>query len=99
MDPVNAVLLGLSSDGFNVVMVLTDIPFNGAAIGIFAFTTSSTHCIVDAGVADLDEDGSFDDEIIFEGSGSCDLLMNRTYLLLDNFVLARIPLGADVTGQ
>lgn len=99
VDPFNAVLIGLSSDGFNVVMVLTDIPFNGAAIGIFAFPTSQTHCIVDAGVADLDEDGSFDDEIIFNASGSCDLLMNRTYLLLDNFVLAGIPLGADLTGE
>lgn len=99
VDPVNAVLIGLSSDGFNVVMILTDIPFNGAAFGVFAFPTSSTHCIVDAAVADLDEDGSFNDEIIFGASGSCDLLLNRTYFLLDNFVFAGIPLGVDLTGE
>ncbi len=99
VDPVNAVLIGLSSDGFNVVMVLTDIPFNGAAIGIFAFPTSSTHCIVDAAVADLDEDGSFNDEIIVNATGTCDLLLNRTYFLLDNFVFAGIPLGVDLTGE
>ena len=99
VDSVNSVLIGLSSDGFNVVMVLTDIPFNGAAIGIFAFETSQTHCIVDAGVADLDMDGSFDNDPIFEATGACDLLMSRTYLLLDNLVIGGVPLGADVTGQ
>jgi hypothetical protein len=99
VDPFNAILVGLTSDGFNVVMVLTDIPFNGAILGLFAFATSSTHCIVDFGAFDTDFDGSLLDELLFPSSGVCDLVFNRTVLFLDNVVFAGEPLGFNITGE
>ena len=63
--PFNAILVGLTSNGFDVVLVLTDIPFSGVVLGLDAFPTSQTHCIVDPAAFDTDLDGFFDDEIIF----------------------------------
>lgn len=99
VDPVHSVLVALTSDGFNVVMLLTSIPFNGTLIGAFGFPTSSTHCIIDFGVVDLDEDGDLLDELLLDASGSCDLLSNRTVFSLNNFAILDVPLGVNIVGQ
>jgi len=99
IDTFNAILVALTSNGFDVAMVLTDIPFNGAILGLGAFATSSTHCIVDFGVFDTDFDGSLQDEFSFNATGICDLVFNRTVLFLDNVVLAGEPLGFNITGE
>ncbi|MEW6146188.1 MAG: calcium-binding protein [Thermodesulfobacteriota bacterium] len=99
VDPFNAILVGLTSNGFDVSLVLTDIPFNGAILGLGAFATSSTHCIVDFGVFDTDFDGSLLDELIFNASGICDLVVNRTVIFVDNVVVAGEPLGFNITGE
>jgi Ca2+-binding RTX toxin-like protein len=99
VDSFNAILVGLSSDGFNVVMVLSDIPFNGALVAVGGFPTSQTHCIVNVGAFDTDMDGDFSDEIVFGASGICDLPFNRTVLFLDNLSIAGVPLGFNITGE
>ncbi|HVY54238.1 MAG TPA: calcium-binding protein [Thermodesulfobacteriota bacterium] len=99
VDPVHSVLVALTSDGLNVVMLLTSIPFNGTLIGAFGFPTSSTHCIVDFGVVDLDEDGDLLDELLLDASGTCDLLSNRTVFSLNNFSILDVPLGVNIVGQ
>jgi Ca2+-binding RTX toxin-like protein len=99
VDSFNAILVGITSNGFDVAMVLSDIPFNGALLAVAAFPTSQTHCIVYEGAFDTDFDGSFSDEIIFNATGFCDLPFNRTVLFLDNLVLAGEPLGFNITGE
>ncbi|HET7290391.1 MAG TPA: calcium-binding protein [Thermodesulfobacteriota bacterium] len=99
VDSFNAILVGLSSNGFDVVMVLSDIPFNGALLAVGGFPTSSTHCIITEGAFDTDMDGNFSDEIVFGASGICDLPFNRTVLFLDNLVVAGEPLGFNITGE
>lgn len=99
VDSFNAILVGRTSNGFDVVLVLTDIPFSGVILGLDAFATSQTHCIVDLAAFDTDLDGSFNDEIVFGASGICDLVFNRTVVFLDNVVVGGDPLGFNITGE
>ncbi|HKQ32367.1 MAG TPA: hypothetical protein VJV40_04115, partial [Thermodesulfobacteriota bacterium] len=99
VDSFNAILVGLTSNGFDVVLVLTDIPFSGVILGLEAFATSQTHCIVDLAAFDTDLDGSFNDELVFGASGVCDLVFNRTVLFLDNVNVGGDPLGFNITGE
>jgi Ca2+-binding RTX toxin-like protein len=99
VDSFNAILVGMTSNGFDVVLVLTDIPFSGVVLGLDAFATSQTHCIVDLAAFDTDLDGNFNDEIVFGASGICDLPFNRTVLFLDNVVVGGDPLGFNITGE
>jgi Ca2+-binding RTX toxin-like protein len=97
LDSVHQILMGLTSDGSNVAIVLTDI--SGALVGALGFPTSGTQCIIDAGIADLDGDGSLSDEFLLSASGNCILQLSRTQLALNNFVLLGVPLGINVVGQ
>jgi len=91
VDSVNAILIGLTSDGENVVLTLSDIPDSGAIIGIGATAVSGNEC--DISVA------TFNNIDFFAASGTCLRLQNGEMLQVNNFIVAGNPLGVNPRGE
>ena len=96
VDSVNSVLIGLTSNGSDVVVVMSDIPDDGTKIGGFVFQVKDGGCNIASGSVDLDMDGSFNDEKILPASGTCSLESDGTEFVLQDFVLNHVPLGGDL---
>lgn len=98
-DSFNSVLIGVTSDGVDVVIVMSDIPDSGARVGAFATPVSSTSCDIYAGVLDTDADFNFQDEQLLQASGECFRLENGSRFQVDNFTAGGVPLGTNLDGQ
>ncbi len=90
VDANNAVLIGLTSDGENVALTLSDIPDSGAVIGLGASAQGENMCdIFTALILDVFSDAS----------GECVRLENGEMLEVNDLVVADIPFGIDLSGD
>lgn len=96
IDTANSVLIGLTSNGNDVAVVLSDASGTGAKIGGVVFNVTEDGCNIASGTLDMDMDGSFTDEKILPASGTCQLVSNRTEFVLQDLTINHIPLGADL---
>jgi hypothetical protein len=89
IDAVNAILVGLTSTGTDVVMTLSDIPDSGAIIGLFGGNVTTNTCLIDTAVI-LD--------VLFPATGQCVRSNNGSTFAVLNFQSLGVQL-VDVIGQ
>lgn len=99
VDDINSVLIGVTSTGEEVIIVLSDIPDSGVQLGLLADTISANACDIFAGVFNTDGDFNFEDEEVLVGSGECLRLNDGNDFRINDFVLDGIPFGTNLTGQ
>lgn len=99
VDSANAVLIGITSDGNLVSILLSDIPDSGARVGVGARTTSANVCEVIAGAVDFDMDLEFTDELFFEATGEGRLEDDFSIFVIEDLEIAGVPLGVDLNGD
>ncbi len=90
IDAINAVLIGLTSDGENVALTLSDIPDSGAVIGLGASAQGENICNIFTALVL---------ELFVDASGECVRLENGEMLEVNDLVVADIPLGTDLSGD
>ncbi len=90
VDAINAVLIGLTSDGENVALTLSDIPDSGAVIGLGASAQGENICDIFTALVL---------GVFVDASGECVRLENGAMLEVNDLVAADIPLGVDLSGD
>ncbi len=90
VDAINAVLIGLTSDGENVALTLSDIPDSGAVIGLGATAQGENLCDIFTALV-LD--------IFVDASGECVRLDNGEMLEVNDLVVFDIPAPSDLSGD
>lgn len=98
VDSQNNVLIGLSSNGVVVAILLSDIPFSGALIGLGGVPISASICDILLGLLDVDGDFDFSDEILFNADGNCMLQDGFTEFVLNNLSILGLPLNLNLRG-
>lgn len=99
VDSDNAVLIGITSDGEAVSILLSDIPFSGAFIGVAGIPLSATVCDIVAGLIDVDGDLDFTDELLLAATGECRLQNMFSEIVIEDLVIIGVPLGVDLHGE
>jgi len=89
IDAVNAILVGLTSTGTDVVMTLSDIPDSGAIIGLFGGNVTANTCQIDTLIVD---------DVLFPATGQCVRSNNGFTFAVLNLQSLGVQL-VDVTGQ
>ncbi len=92
-------LIGITSDGETVAILLSDIPFSGAFIGVVGIPLSATVCDIIAGLVDVDGDLDFTDELLLAATGECRLENMFSEFVLEDLVIFGVPLGVDLRGE
>ena len=95
VDEANAILIGLTSDGEEVALTLSDIPDSGAVIGLGATPMGENLC--DITMALLISPVTSD--ILADASGECVRLEEGAMLEVNDLVVAGVPLGIDPAGE
>lgn len=90
VDSVHSVLIGMTSDGNQVAITLSDIPDSGALIGAGANVLSENFCDIFIALVD---------GVSADAGGTCIRSNIGQTFALNDFDLAGIPLGVDLTGQ
>ena len=99
VDTENSILVGITSDGEFIQLVLTDIPDSGARQGLIGEVLSETSCDVILGTFDFDMDFQFNDEILLLTEGKCSLFEDFSIIFIEDLEIAGLPLGFDIEGE
>jgi len=92
VDLINAVLIGITSNGEVVTILLSDIPDSGVTLGLLGIPISATVCEIMLGTFDLLETS-------FGATGECRLEENSTVFVIEDLFLVGIPFGEDFRGE
>jgi len=95
IDSVNEVLIGITSDGGVVAIVVFDIPDSGVLLGLEGDVLSSTVCDITLGQFIVD--GMPFPTI--DATGECRLEGNFTVFVIEDLFVAGIPAPADLRGE
>jgi len=89
VDSFNAFLIGITSDGNVVTILLADIPDSGAQIGLVGIPTSATVCEIVAGTIDLGE-------TLLDATGECRLEGNFTIFVIEDVSIIGVPIPLSI---
>ncbi len=95
IDSVNRVLIGITSDGGVVAILLADIPDSGVLLGLEGDVLSSTVCDITLGQFIVD--GMFFPTT--DATGECRLENNFTDFVIEDLFVAGIPAPSDLRGE
>jgi len=99
VDSINSVLIGMTSSGDEVAILMSDIPFSGVFVGAGGIPVSETICDIILGLIDVDGDLDFTNVLLLPATGECRLEEDFSIFALDDFVIFDVPLGFNLRGE
>jgi hypothetical protein len=90
IDVPNNVLIGVTSDGEEVIIALADIEVDPVIIGLFAIPIGPNVAVIDAAVIE---------ELLGEATGDAVRVDNGSVFQIIDLILAGIPLAFDLEGE